>query len=78
MGANEMASTMKWVKVSDDEYKGSTGYSEYRILRKAARLTNPNTSIYIFHGYKAAKYIAQGRDLEETQTQITAWIKKHS
>jgi len=73
-----MATTMKWIKVSDDEYKGSTGYSEYRIIRRPGRLSNPNTSAFIYHGYKASKYIAQGRELEEVQTQISAWIKKNS
>ena len=73
-----MAITMKWIKENDDEYKGSAGYSEYRIIRRPGRLSNPNTSSFIYHGYKASKYIAQGRSLDEVQLTVLQWIKKNS
>jgi hypothetical protein len=68
-----MAISIKWKKVSETEWQGSTGYSEYRILKKPL-----GRGKYVYHGYKVSKYIAQASELEDCQLQVVNWIKAHS
>jgi len=66
-----MGITIKWIEVDANNWKGGTGYSEYKIIRKPK-----GRGKYLYHGYKNLAYIAQGNTLEEAQLQILNWIKK--